>query len=189
MKGLNGKWLYFCTLTHTEGLLWNRGAFYVLKFTLRYKKQLWGTTSYGDAAATEHEITDISLGRGDGCLLFMEVTRRLKRRGEARLHGAVRRLSGLCLVGSWQTATKLTDWLSERWNNRKSLAKLRDSRRGGGQANAACHMNYVDVHNELTVCIHPSVCSCAFVWPQVVRITSCVHHKNIIKEKLWRKYW
>lgn len=39
----------------------------------------------------------------DACSLW------LKRRGEARLHGAARRLSGLCLVGSWQTATGLTD--------------------------------------------------------------------------------
>lgn len=64
---------------------------------------------YRDAAATEHEITHISFGLGDGCLLFMAVTCRLKQRGEARLHGAARRLSGLCLAGSWQAATDLTD--------------------------------------------------------------------------------
>lgn len=140
IKGLNGKWQCLCTVTHTEGLLYNRGVFYMLKFTIKKLCAvcaLWDTTPYGDAAATEREITNISLGRSDGCLLFMEVTRRLKRRREARLHGAVRRLAGLCLVGSWQTATKLTDWLSECWNNRKSPAKLRDSR-GGGEISQRC---------------------------------------------------
>ena len=40
---------------------------------------------------------------------FAVVTCRLKQRGGASLSGAVRRVSGLCLVGSWQAATNLTD--------------------------------------------------------------------------------
>ncbi len=113
-------------------------------------------TSYRDAAATEHEITNISFRLGDGCLLFKAVTRGPKRRGEARLHGAVRRLSGLCLTASWKTATNLTDWLFECWNNRKSPAKLRDSR---GNASQRCLQYKSCGCLKWCICMHPCVCS------------------------------
>lgn len=114
----------------------------------------------------------------------MAVTRGPKQRGEARLHGAVRRLSGLCLVGSWQTATNLTDWLSECWNNRKSPAKLRNSR-GGKQAKAACSMTDVDAHNELSIYIRlwARVCLCDFrLWEWLV-VCSLKHHKRTATNK------
>lgn len=47
---------------------------------------------YMDAVSAEYEITDISFGLGDGCLLFMAVTCRLKQQGEtSRLQEAARK--------------------------------------------------------------------------------------------------
>lgn len=101
----------------------------------------------------------------------------LRRWGEARLHRAVRRLWGLCLVGSWQTATNLTDWLFECWNKQKSPAKLRDSR---GQKTRQC------MQSKKRECSKWAVYNarlCADVWPQAVRIVLCsLSHLKKIRE-------
>ena len=49
----------------------------MLKFTIRYKKR-WAPPHI--EMQQPQKITNISFGRGDGCLLFVEVTCRLKRR-------------------------------------------------------------------------------------------------------------
>lgn len=100
-------------------------------------------------------------------------------KGKARLHGAVRRLSGLCLVGSWQTATDLTDWLSECWNNRKSPVKLRDSSSGGGGGTNRHCLQYKlrGCHNGLSIhYIHLGP-----VWCQVVRMTKLYAASSVTK--------
>ena len=108
----------YISLPIQKGLCITDGSFICQDLLLGIRKLYAGLAVrlhivYRDAAATKHEITYISFGLGDGCLLFMALTWRPKQQGEARLHEAVRRLSSLCLVGSWQTATNLTDSLSE----------------------------------------------------------------------------
>lgn len=100
---------------YKQRLLCNTEPSVMLKFIIRYKNVCarWAVILkliYGDGASAEYEITNISFGLGDGCLFFMAATRRLEQQGEtSRLREAVRKLSGLCLVGSWRTATNSTD--------------------------------------------------------------------------------
>lgn len=160
----------------------DRRLFYMLKFTISYQTAVCRLGS----EASSHikrcsrqpqnvKLPTFSFRLGNGCLLFMAVRDRLKQQREARLHRAVRRLSGLCLVGSWQTSTNMTDWLlnvetTEKVQRRWGTAERRKQTKGSLQYKLcmciACWQSSVYT----SICVHV----CVFVWPQAVRVTICV---------------